>query len=108
MATIILSAAQQRLSGRGPWLDRDLHHLLTALETFRHSCPQIVLDITGVEVMPRPMAESLLRSCRRLESAGVTVRVCARPDGAVERMLQVVRGELEVPADRVALEQEAG
>jgi anti-anti-sigma regulatory factor len=108
MATIIFSATQQRLSVRGPCLNRDFHHLLSALETFGQGCPQLVLDITGVAVMPRAMAESLLRSCRRLESAGIAVRLRVRPDGAVDRMLQVVRSELNVSADRVAAERKAG
>src|SRR3954452_13366832 len=110
MATIIFSAAQPRLSVRGPWLDRDLQHLLTALETFRHSCPQLVREITGVGGDTSPHggvvpAVLLAAAVGRCHSQGLD---CACPDGAVERMLQVTRGELEVPADRVVLEQKAG
>src|SRR3954470_24615511 len=107
VTTTIFSASQQRLSVRGPYLDQDLHDVLTALETFGRGCPRLLLEVTGVGLMPRPVAGSLLRSCERLGSVGVGVRVCARPSGAVARMLEVVRGDLDEGAKHRALDRKA-
>jgi hypothetical protein len=94
MATIIFTATQQRLTVRGPCPESELSHLVGALEAFGRTCPRLVLDVTHVGVMSRPVAESILRACHRLEADGARVIVRARPDSAVDRMFRAVRDDL--------------
>jgi hypothetical protein len=85
VATIVFSSSDQRLTVRGPYLDDDLTHLIDALEAFGRTCPRLVLDVTRVGLMSRPAAESILRSCHRLEAEGRRVIVRARPESTGDR-----------------------
>jgi hypothetical protein len=49
VATIIFTSTQRRLSVRGPCLDGDVQHVVTALETFGRACPRFVLDMTQTD-----------------------------------------------------------
>jgi hypothetical protein len=95
VATIIFTATHQRVTVTGPCLEEDLAHLVDAVEAFGRTCPRLVLDVTRVGLVSRPVAESILGCCARLEAQGRPVIVRARPESAVERMFEVVRDDME-------------
>jgi hypothetical protein len=94
VSTLIFSASHHRLTVTGPCLDRDVRHVTDAVETFARTCPGLVLDMTRVSVVPRGLAEAVVRSCHRLALEGIPVHVLTRPDSAAERMFRAVRDDL--------------
>jgi hypothetical protein len=95
VATIIFTATHQRVTVTGPCLDGDLTHLVDAVAAFGRTCPRLVLDVTRVGLMSRPVAEAILGSCDKLEAQGRRLIVHARPGSAVERMLDKVRDDMK-------------
>jgi hypothetical protein len=90
MATIIFTAASRRLSVRGPFGGSDVDVLVDAVQTFSRTCPGLVLDLSRVSAVSRPVAESIVRCCEAGDGHGRPVRIRLRPESAVERMFRVV------------------